>query len=261
MEYSVDLQELLLLSEVHGFEIPSVQFALDCAIYDLFSRSKKQALAEYLNSNYLKSININSIYSDRACIDKLDTQVLKIKINESNIFAIKEKLDKIIVDYPSKTKLRLDFNESLDLIRAIRIFKELEPYNIDNIEQPLDRKNIDDSHDLRMSVNIPIALDESVTSYESVKNIIQEGTADVIVIKPMLTGSFKEIGKIIDYCQSEGVRTIITSSFETSIAQSHIINLTASFRIKEHCGIFNIKLFEEDFLAPINQDQISLPIG
>ena len=259
--YNINLEELLLLSEVHGFEVPSVQFAADCAIYDLFSKSSKQDLAEYLNPNYLKSININSIYSDRARIDEINTQFLKIKINELNIFSIKERLDKIISKYPSRTKLRLDFNESLDLVRAIRICKELKPYNIDYIEQPLNREDINDTHDLRMSVNIPIALDEAVTNYKSVENIVQEGAADVIIIKPMLTGNFKTIKKIIDYCRSEGIRTVITSSFETSIAQSHIVNLISALEIKEHCGIYNIKLFKDDFLESINKDQISIPIG
>ena len=182
-------------------------------------------------------------------------------MSEKNIFSIKEKIENILEDYPNNIKIRLDFNGSLDLTKAIRICKELELYNIDYIEQPLSKKNIEDVYELRLATSIPIALDESVIDYDSVVDIIQLGAADVLVIKPTITGSFKEIKKILCLAKKEGLRVVVTSSFETSVAQSYIINLIAALGISEYCGVFNIQLFDDDLMPDINKSKYKIKLN
>ena len=69
IDYKITLEELLLLSEVHSFEIPSAQFAIESAIYDLFSKFNNKSIADYLNPNALKQINLNSLYHKNSTID------------------------------------------------------------------------------------------------------------------------------------------------------------------------------------------------
>ena len=113
IDYKIALEELLLLSEVHGFEIPSAQFAIESAIYDLFSKLNNKSIADYLNPNALKQINLNSLYHKNSTIDIDNSKVLKIRINETNIFTIKEKIDDIVKKYSHDIRLRIDFNEGL----------------------------------------------------------------------------------------------------------------------------------------------------
>ena len=260
IDYDIDLEELLLLSDIHGFNINSSKFAIECAIYDLFSKYENKSIAEYIEPNFIPEININAIYSNRSTILPTDVNILKIKINNNNVFDIIEKVDMIVSCYNDDIKLRLDFNEGLDLARSIRVCKQLESYNIDYIEQPLSRLNIHDYYDLRMSVDMPIGLDESVTDYQSVVELIDEGAVDVLVVKPTITGSLKDIKNILDLSNQEKIRLVISSSFETSIAQNYICNLIAAFGIKEHCGIHNIKLFKKDSIPILHKDQIRIPI-
>ena len=255
IDYAIELEELLLLSEVHGFNMPSVQFAIQSAAYDLFSKSKNKTVAKYLNGEALNSININSIYHKNSTISNSETKVLKVKITEKNIFNIRERVDSIIEAYPPTVKLRLDFNGALDLVKAVRVCRELENYNIDYIEQPLPIKSNQDLYDLRMSTDIPIALDESVSDYKSVLEIIKESYADVLIIKPTMTGSFNNIKKIVDLSKDEGLKSIITSSFETSIAQFYIANLIAALKISDYCGVFNVHLFDNDRFPAINKGE------
>jgi len=260
INYDIDLEELLLLSDVHGFNISSARFAIEGAISHLFSQSKGQSIAEYLNKSYLNKIKINSIYSNRATIKLRDTTVLKIKINNFNIFDVQEKLDEIIEEYGEDIKLRLDFNEGLDIARSIRICKEIQAYNIDYIEQPLNRSNINDFYDLRMAVDIPIALDESIADFQSVVKAIDQGAADVLIVKPTITGGFKDIKKVLDFSKNEEVRLVLTSSFETEIAQNYIVNLISALRIKEYCGVYNMRLFDNESCPIFDKDQIKIPI-
>ena len=83
-------------------------------------------------------------------------------------------IDDILRLYPEGIKLRIDFNENLDLPRAVRACKELKQYNIDYIEQPLSREKFSDLYDLRMSTDLPIGVDESLTDFDSVNKIIDE---------------------------------------------------------------------------------------
>ena len=259
IDYDVALEELLLLAETHGFNVPSARFAIESAAYDLFSKAENKSIAQYLNPNYLDMININSIYSKRSTIDINNSKVLKIKISERNIFTIREMIDDILRLYPEGIKLRIDFNENLDLPRAVRACKELKQYNIDYIEQPLSREKFSDLYDLRMSTDLPIGVDESLTDFDSVNKIIDEGAADVLVVKPSTMGGFQDLKKIVNFSENEGLRLVVTSAFETSVAQFYILHLIAALNISEHCGIFNIKLFKDDYLPNINRDQCEIP--
>ena len=102
-----------------------------------------------------------------------------------------------------------------------------------------------------MNSPIPIAIDESLTDYDSAEKIIQESAADVLIIKPTLSGGYDDIDKIVNLCQREKIRWIMTSSFETEVAQNSILHLIASYNSKEYCGLFNIKLFSNEVYPDI----------
>ncbi len=109
-----------------------------------------------------------------------------------------------------------------------------------------------------MTTSIPIALDESVTDYDSVANIIQLGAADVLIIKPTIIGSFKQISKIVHLAKKEKIRVVVTSSFETSVAQVYILNLISALEISEYCGVCNVQLFNDDISFDISDSQYKI---
>ena len=256
IDYDVSIEELLLLSDVHSYKAPSVKLAIQTAIFDLYSKYDQKSIANYFNKNSLNKINLNAIYHGASKIKNKDTNILKVKIQDGNIFKIRENLDNILNHFPSNIKLRLDFNGRLDLSRSIRLCKELKNYNIDYIEQPT--LKLDDLYELRMISGIPIAVDELLTNYESLDNILQAGAADVLIIKPTLTGGVEDIKNIIETANKENLRVILTSSFETNIAQTFILHLIASLRIVEHCGILNINLYDEK-TPEIKKDYCKVP--
>ena len=87
IDYNIKLEELLLLSKVHGFKAPSAQLAMEMAIYNLFIQTENQSIAQYLNPHSLNMVNINSINHNQSTITPKDSKVLKIKISEENIFS------------------------------------------------------------------------------------------------------------------------------------------------------------------------------
>ena len=255
INYDVSIEELLMLSDIHTNQSPSAKFAIQTAIYDVLSKVNNKSISAYINHNSEKKININSILHDNCTIDPIDAKVLKVKIHNHNIYDIHETIEKILKNYPSDIKLRIDFNGSLDLPKSIRIAHELEQYNVDYLEQPLPPQNLNDCYELRMNSSIPIAIDESLTDYFSAEKIIGESAADVLIIKPTLSGGYDDIDKIVGLCQQEKIRWIMTSSFETQVAQNSILHLIATYNTKEYCGLFNIKLFSDEVYPNIERSK------
>ena len=258
LNYNVNIEELLLLSRVHGHGLPSVIFCLESAIYDLFSKLTESPIASLLNPSYLPQININCIDSKFSTIEKKIANIIKIKINSSNPDVVKNKIEEVLKTCKSSVKIRLDFNGILNFFEAKKIFHVIRNYNIDYVEQPFAPKNLKDVTRLREITEIKIALDESVDDFFSIKNVVEKKIVDTIIIKPTLIGGFNDIKKINEYCKKNNVRIILTSSFETEIAQNYIIHLISALEIKEYCGVANIELFSKSQNRR-DDDKITLP--
>lgn len=240
------LEDLLLLAEAQSFECPSTLFGLETAIYDLFSKNNQIPLWQNFSNEAIELISINGLEKDIET--DIDFPVYKIKLSDKNIFNIKDKIENIITLLGDKYSLRIDANGSLDLPRAIRLCKELEKYNIEYIEQPLAKNELEDLSELRMHTEILIAVDESLTDLDSAIKIIENQSADIFVIKPMVSGSFKESLKIIELGKANGIESVITTTLGTEIERQACIQLAFAGKIKLSCGFSTPSLLKENVI-------------
>ena len=245
---SLTIEELFSLIEVHTNTNPSACFAIETALYDLLSQKAGQSIAIYLNPNAHTKIAVNGITGIHIPGDGF--KVMKVKVGFRNLFDEIENLDMLTKSYGKNILFRLDANGAFDLPQAIRFCKEMEAFNIDYIEQPLPAEELVDLAELSYHTNIPIAVDESLTDYNSAEKIIEEQAANVFIIKPMVTGGFKESKKIIKLAREENIRTVITSSLETNIGRKACLNLAAANEITETCGLATGEFLIEDTNAP-----------
>ena len=146
---------------------------------------------------------------------------------------------------------RLDANGAFDLPQAIRFCKEMEAFNIDYIEQPLPAEELVDLAELSYHTEIPIAVDESLTDFNSAEKIIENQASDVFIIKPMVSGGLTESKKIINLAKEENIRIVITSLLETNIGRMACLHLAAANEISEPCGLATGALLNEDTTAPV----------
>lgn len=244
-----NLEDLLLLAKAQSFDNPSALFGLETAIYDLYSNINKLPLWQNFTKNCVDKILINGLEKDIESETKYPT--FKIKLIEKNIFDIKEKMDKIFTKIGDECKIRIDVNGSLDLPRAIRLCKELENYNIEYLEQPLPKSELEDLSELRMHTEIPIAVDESLTNLNSAEELIENQSADVFVIKPMITGSFIECIEIVNLGRENDIESVITTTLGTEIEKQACIQLTFSSNIKLACGFSTSSLLMNNVIETI----------
>ncbi len=256
----LDCEELFLLIGIHSQNTPSVRFALESAIYDILAKEAELPLAKYLNSNAASEIAVNGMTGIHLPGDGFT--IMKVKVGFRNLFDEIENMEYLTQSFGKEIQFRLDCNGVFDLPKAIRFCKEMEKFNIDYIEQPLPAANLEDLAELTYHTEIPIAVDESITDFQSAEKIIDEQAADVFIIKPMITGGFTECKKIIELGRAENIRTVITSTLETNIGRSACVHLALANDISEACGLATGSLLNEGKpTQPIQSGKISILDG
>lgn len=126
-------------------------------------------------------------------------------------------------------ELRLDANGAWDETTAIAVLNACAPHGISLCEQPLDPRRsdvIEATARLRKQATIPLALDESCRTLESLHHIIATRAAHAIVIKPMFTG-LKDALEMARIARGAGLPAIVTTTFDTGIGTAMATHLAA----------------------------------
>ncbi|CAN0310540.1 unnamed protein product, partial [Phaeothamnion confervicola] len=148
---------------------PSARAALDLALHDLAGRLFKIPVAELLGGEcrpILTNYSIGLCTPEKAAEEARSIvedgyHAVKLKVGddpEEDVRRVKAVRQAIGPDI----KLRIDANEGWSLIGATYALTRMEPWNIELVEQPLDRRDLRGSATLRQRCNIPITADEGV---------------------------------------------------------------------------------------------------
>jgi o-succinylbenzoate synthase len=153
---------------------------------------------------------------------------------------------------PPDAKLRLDANGGLTYPEAAQWLKicSREP-RIEFIEQPLAPDLIAETMLLaRGSANelaniylTPIALDESVATFDRLQAIYQQGWRGIYVIKPGIAGFPWRLSEFITQHQLD---VVFSSVLETSVGRNATLNLALGLQLKRAIGFGIDAWFEDD---------------
>ncbi|MFQ6610822.1 MAG: mandelate racemase/muconate lactonizing enzyme family protein, partial [Fidelibacterota bacterium] len=185
----------------------------------------------------------------------------KIKIQPGDISKTIHLIQKLSHKLGSDHQYRLDVNGGWNIDEAFQNANLLYGLPIDYIEQPLPPDQLDELSHLSKDIKIPIAVDESLTSFNSAKEIIRKQAAGVFIIKPMVTGSFSEIRDIVNLAKANQIRCVFSSSLELEVGRMAIIHLAAVNHITEPCGLDTGYLFTKSpaSLPEIRNGKIQIP--
>ncbi len=257
-ENKIEIDELMILIKAHTLDAPSATFAIETAIYDILSQQKQMPLFRYLNSKALSTLSINGVYQ-LTNINNYST--IKVKCGFRNLFDEIELIENLSNKFGNKAKFIIDLNQAYDLPKAIRFFKEMERFNIAYIEQPIEKDNFEDLLELSFHSDIPLGLDESVNSLESIEKALDINCGDVFIIKPQTIGSFSNIKKAVSTVLKAEKIPIITSSLEGIIGRLASMHISSANRIKNHCGLIMESIYEgeESIVPKVNNGIIDMP--
>ncbi len=160
--------------------------------------------------------------------------------------------------------LRLDANEGWSFETARTVLQRCAGQQIQYVEQPLRADDLSGMHDLRQAVTIPIAADEAVRDLESVRRVLNAEAADILVLKPQLTGGLCLSRLIIREAMKYGVGCVITSTIETGIGIAGAVHLAAaSPEVRLECGLATLDLLTDDLLQGelrISNGHVAVPV-
>jgi o-succinylbenzoate synthase len=135
---------------------------------------------------------------------------------------------------PPMAKLRLDANGGLSYADAIRWLEICQSESrLEFIEQPLGVEAIDETIELSQSYSTAIGLDESVSTFDRLQRVYQQGWRGIYVIKPGIGGFPWRLAEFIDRHQLD---VVLSSVLETNIGRDGAFRLAAELGLKRALG-------------------------
>ncbi|MGE5570719.1 MAG: mandelate racemase/muconate lactonizing enzyme family protein [Rhodospirillales bacterium] len=99
---------------------------------------------------------------------------------------------------PSRIELAVDMHGRYDLGTAKRMAKELEPFRLLWLEEPVPPENIDALRDVRQSTHTPICCGENLFLRHGFRELLEKGAVDIVMPDIQKCGGLLEARKIAD---------------------------------------------------------------
>lgn len=143
----------------------------------------------------------------------LDFPMIKVKLGNPGDL---DNLRRIRARYPGR--IRVDANTAWSAPDAVRMLREIEPLDIDLVEQPVPRADLDGLRWVRERSPIPVFADESCHRLGDIANLA--GRVDGVNLKIMKCGGIREMQRMIHAARAHGMKIMLGSMVESSLALS-----------------------------------------
>lgn len=172
----------------------------------------------------------------------------KIKIHPGRDIEVVKAIRKEFGDIP----LTVDANSAYTL-KDIDLFRAMDEYHLQYIEQPLGEEDIVDHAALQKAIETPVCLDESIVSYEAAEAAIRLGSCKVINIKSSRCGGVYEGKRIHDLCVAHGIPVWCGGMTELGIGRAQNVSFASlpGFTELAHDVAAADRYFEEDITSPM----------
>jgi L-Ala-D/L-Glu epimerase len=231
--------------------------AIDMALHDWIGRRTKTPVWKRLGLDPART-PLSCVTLGLAAPDEMDRKletvadfpVLKVKLGAPGDV---ESLRRIRSRY--RGPLRVDANAAWAAADAVRVLRQIEPLDIELVEQPVAREDLDGLRWVRERIGIPVFADESVHRLGDIANLV--GRVDGVNLKLMKTGGLREMLRMIHAARAHGLKVMLGSMVESSLALSAAAQLAP---LADHLDLDGHWLLRDDPFegAPREQGRIVL---
>lgn len=246
--------------------LPALKCGLELAILNLLCNEKKLTIPQLLDREYCNQVYVNGVIgfmnpdevSDVAGnLIKEGYKTLKVKVGREDFEEDFNTVKKIRETVGPEINLRIDVNGKWNKTETVDYLTRLEQFNIQYAEQPVN--DLEDFIFIKDKVKIPLAPDESIRNFADAEKFIANKAASFLILKPMMLGGIIPTLKIADLAKENNIQTVITSSFETVIGRTGVVNTAAIVDNNLAHGLGVAGYFDEkdiDNLYPVNEGRI-----
>lgn len=150
---------------------------------------------------------------DRKLQSVMDFPMIKVKVGSPGDV---DNLGRIRGRYQGR--IRIDANAAWSATDAVKMLRELESFDIELVEQPVARGDLDGLRWVREHVGIPVFADESAHELSDVANLV--GRVDGVNLKIMKSGGIREMLRMTYAARAHGLKVMLGSMVESSLALS-----------------------------------------
>ena len=211
---------------------PASRAAIDIALHDLWGKRLGQPLYRLFGldptrlppTSFTIGIDRPEVMAEQA--RQCGYPIIKVKLGSSDDAAALTAIRRA-----TSARLRVDANAGWSYDQALELIPSLAQFDLELIEQPLPRGDIEGIRALRQQLRkrgltTPIFVDESVRSAQDVA--AHAGAVDGVVIKLMKTGGLREALRAIHTARALDMQIMLSCMVESSIgvtAAAHIAPL------------------------------------
>ncbi len=150
---------------------------------------------------------------DRKLATVRDFPILKVKLGGPGDV---ENLERIRAQYTGR--IRVDANAAWSPADAVRVLRRVERLDLELVEQPVPREDLDGLRWVRERSGIPVFADESLHAAADIANLA--GRVDGVNLKIMKSGGLGEMLRTIHAARAHGLQVMLGSMVESSLALS-----------------------------------------
>ncbi len=114
--------------------------------------------------------------------------------------------------------LRVDANTAWSPADAVRVLRRIEPLEIELVEQPVAREDLEGLKWVRDRVGIPVYADEACSRASDIARLA--GRVDGVNLKLMKSGGLRELLRTLHAARAHGLKVMLGSMVESSLALS-----------------------------------------
>ena len=224
--------------------LPGARWAfsgVDMALWDLRGKASGSTVSDLLGGRLAEEVEcVGYVFIDAADVNAAEARrfvaaghrTIKMKvgrdfrIDEARIAAVRDAIGPDV-------QLRIDPNAAWTRYNAAAFLRVLEQYDLEFVEQPLPRGDLEGHAELRRRSNVPIAVDESCGTLQDAIRLASSGACDVFVVYVSQAGGLMEAKRIADFAADVGLRCVMGSASElavATVAQAHVVVSSAGFR-------------------------------
>ncbi|KIL48484.1 mandelate racemase/muconate lactonizing enzyme family protein [Jeotgalibacillus soli] len=208
--------------------------AIDMALWDLQGKRLNTPVFELMGGENKGPIRVAYVLGDDSpeimsslakemTIKGFDT--IKIKIG-SDFRKDIEAVEEIRKAIGPNVHLRVDANQGYNVKTAIKVINEIQEYDIDYVEQPVQGWDIDGLKQVREATFIPIMADESAHTLKDVYQLAKHQAVDLIGIKLIKCGGITPAVQIAQFSEAIGLQCVLISPWDTLLATNASLHLS-----------------------------------
>jgi o-succinylbenzoate synthase len=228
---------------------PNARAALECAIADLDAQRRGSSLGAYwreragLAGEAATEVSVQAliggqtpeaVFESASHIREEGYRAFKLKLAVSpESRTIEADLDRVAALREAAGKgvlIRLDANEAWTRDEAFSALSALAPFDIDYVEQPLARNDLEGLAWLEKEAPIAVAADEALLG-DGLERCLEMRAARILIVKPAAIGGVSVAVMLVHRARQLGLRVVWSSLIDGAISRQAALHLAAGLSV------------------------------